>query len=214
MKTRIGYGHLDAPYWYVGIEEAGKPDERDERMAAPGIEDLHMAHYGKFGGRYNDHFQGSNAKLQPTWANLIRAHLVALGCDAPSLKQIREYQATRWGRSDGDTLLTELYPLASPSFKNNPARTLIRPDRIRFLRDLFAEHCPKFVIADGTTGNTRQHFKEIFGRTDTKWSPLPGDPGAGEVSGKVALVVHPVRQKVDRFCAVGQWARQFVREDR
>jgi hypothetical protein len=117
LDARVGYGAEDAPFWYLGFEEAceGRPEELARRIEGPPLEDLGEA-YRRFGvGRHL--FEGPAQALQKTWASLLIAHLAATGhgADATRVDVRRRYQATRWGRKDGDSLLTDLLPLPSPT---------------------------------------------------------------------------------------------------
>lgn len=208
-KNRIGYGRLDAPFYFLGMEEAGKPDELETRLRSPDLQDLREAHDGRFGGRYDDLFHATNARLQPTWAKLIRALLVATKGYANN-QMIRRTQAHEWGRSSGKTLLLELFPVASPTLSTACYKRDVLPARIRLIRDLVRTHKPRLLIAYGAT--YAHHYKRIFmDRND--WQPLsPEDPAAGVSCGNVALVPHPIAfgQTNARFERIGRWARQFV----
>ena len=209
MEQRVGYGRLDAPYWFVGMEEAGRADEISTRMAAPFVEDLYDAHWGAFGGRYDNLFHPRNASLQRTWAKLIRALLVAKG-EAPTLHEIKRYQALRWGRVDGETLLTELYPVASPQLSTDTYKRTLLPSRVRLLRGLFRKHKPHFVIAYGTT--YADQFKRVFSDPGTTWRRFADEPEAGEYFRNIAIVPHPTafHQTNARFDLIGRWARQLA----
>jgi hypothetical protein len=88
LPSRIGYGALDAPIWYIGTEEACGPNEHDQRLgttpevaAERVVEDLQAAHSRLADGhRWFD----LHAPLQPTWNKLIHLHLVATGLDVPT----------------------------------------------------------------------------------------------------------------------------------
>ncbi|HEV2199981.1 MAG TPA: hypothetical protein VGR73_09170 [Bryobacteraceae bacterium] len=116
VETFAGYGNLDAPYWYVGMEEGGDSTSFERRVSvwrdrgSSIIEDLREYHVAI---KLEDLFV-SSARLQSTWKQLIRITLRAEGLPC-SVDAIREYQARQLGRRDGGTALLELYPL--------PART-------------------------------------------------------------------------------------------
>jgi hypothetical protein len=113
-----GYGNYGGQFWFIGMEEGGgdsfaevarrleawalrgrrEIDDVAEYLAAIGIKHLH-----------NDH-----PKLQSTWSGLIRILLSSEG-QPPTTEQVREYQRTSLGRLAGNTYLTELFPLPSPS---------------------------------------------------------------------------------------------------
>jgi len=113
-----GYGNYGGQFWFIGMEEGGgdsfaevakrlevwalrgrrEIDDVAEYLAASGITRLH-----------DDH-----PKLQSTWSGLIRILLSSEG-QPPTTEQVREYQRTSLGRLAGNTYLTELFPLPSPS---------------------------------------------------------------------------------------------------
>lgn len=210
LEKRIGYGRLDAPYWFLGMEERGERDEIFERMQSPYIEDVYDAHATKWGGRYDSLFAGERAKLQSTWKMLIRCLRVAKNGKA-SESEIRAYQAEQWGRVAGETLVAELYPIASPSLSNDKYKSDLLPARIRLFRELLKTNQPRFVIAYGKP--CWDKFKRIFDPGGKViWRGLPKECGPGLQFRNVALIEHPTAkgQTNDRFNGLGCWARQFV----
>ncbi len=76
------------------------------------IMDLKEAHLGIAGtDRY---FDPERAPAQRTWRVMADLMLRRGGMTDPSKEDRRRYQALRLGRSDGETLLTELLPYPSP----------------------------------------------------------------------------------------------------
>jgi hypothetical protein len=168
-----GYGSKTAPYWFLGIEEGGGSIEQlrvRARLFAP-VEDLCSA-LSKLGLVEMMH------RHVPTWrvmSKLIMAMQGTSGWEETS--SAREYQATRLGRADGDTFLTELLPLPSRSTGVWPYPSIfptradyyeaVRPGRIGWLRSEISAHRPRFVICYGK-GNWRHH-QNIF--SDVEFRP-------------------------------------------
>lgn len=112
-----GYGNLNAPIWFVGLEESGgrSLDEIGPRLnlwdsrGRPSCDDLldvyrHLSN------------QTSNGLLQPTWRQLIRLHLhLTSGRKAHSKEDILNFQQKSLGTRSGQTCLLELFPLPSPN---------------------------------------------------------------------------------------------------
>jgi hypothetical protein len=79
------------------------------------VMDLKEAHWGIANTR--KWFDPQKTALQPTWRPMCDLMLRRDGITAPTLLDRKQYQARRLGRSDGDTLLTELLPY--PHKKNS-----------------------------------------------------------------------------------------------
>lgn len=116
--TFLGYGNPAAPYWFVGMEEGGGDTAAEialrlsvwERRGKRAFEDL--APYSRAVGV--GQWFGERPKLQSTWSKLVRLLLSAEGRGC-STEDVRSFQRDELGRPDGDTALTELLPLPSPS---------------------------------------------------------------------------------------------------
>src|SRR5579871_1553263 len=126
-KSRVGYGSLDATFWLVGMEErsAAPLEELNARLAGDALEDLEAACR-----RINPSFEryfGRTPELQPTWSALIRAVLAARA-EPTDTEAVKAYQAASIGRAGGDTLLTELMPLAVASIGDWPYGVLGIPE--------------------------------------------------------------------------------------
>ena len=160
-----GYGNKSAPFWFIGMEEGGGSIEQLRKRVRQydSVEYLH----------------GSPAKIGletkylhvPTWrvmSKLIMAMQGTRGWQETS--SAREYQASKLGRADGDTFLTELMPLPSPSIGVWPYGSFwpsreeyyeeVRPGRIKWLRSEVSECQPRYVICYGK-GNW-PNYEEIF----------------------------------------------------
>jgi hypothetical protein len=174
-----GYGNYSGDFWFIGMEEGGGNSfaeiaKRLSIWAKRGkreIEDVAEYHV-EIG---ITHFFNDSPKLQPTWNKLIRI-LLSHDNQVPTTEQVREYQRTVLGRSNGSTCLVELLPLPSPStghwlyarhshlpYLANRAtykRTCL-PPRILHLKQRINEHEPKAVIFYGLS--YWEHWQEIAG---------------------------------------------------
>ncbi|MDP6226720.1 MAG: hypothetical protein QF714_03305 [Dehalococcoidia bacterium] len=160
-----GYGRKAAPYWFIGMEEGGGSIEelrKRARLFDP-VEDLRLAHE-KIG--WKDMY-----RHVPTWRVMSKLVMAMQGtCGWQETSSAREYQANMRGRADGDTFLTELMPLPSPSTAVWPYESIfptrdeyyaaVRPGRIERLRSEFLAFHPCFVICYGK-GNWN-HYEKIF----------------------------------------------------
>ena len=116
IERFIGYGRIDAPIVFVGMEE-GLASEQDldhdleARSAFSPVMDLEEAHRTIAEG---DNLFTDSPRRQPTWrvmADLMLQYEKQRFPDAQSRALARKiYRAKRLGRSSGKTLLTELLP--------------------------------------------------------------------------------------------------------
>lgn len=180
----FGYGRLDAPYWFVGMEEAGGAtlDEVSERLNAW---DQLGAHTVVDAADFHDRVRDSrgplgrifraDGRIQPSWGPLIR-FLLRMQGSSTSRSCVRAAQAREWGRQNSETCLVELLPLPSQSaddwhynnWSESPwlatreayeARFLL--NRITQLRGLIGQHHPQVVLFYGT--RYLPHWSEIAG---------------------------------------------------
>jgi hypothetical protein len=121
MNTFYGYGNYAALYWFVGMEEGGGVSfeeitkrlnvwDRRGRRALEDVADYHI----ELG---ITHSFVEKAKLQPTWAKLIRV-LLSIEGKSPTKEEVRSFQQHHWARSSGNVSLIELLPLPSPSIRH------------------------------------------------------------------------------------------------
>ena len=164
VLTFEGYGRKTAPYWFLGIEEGGGSMEQlRERATFDAVEDLSTL--AKTGLLKSMH------QHVPTWRVMSKLIMAMQGTPGwQDSSSAREYQATKLGRADGDTFLTELMPLPSPSTAVWPYDSIfpsrneyyaeVRPSRIKWLRSEVREFQPSFVICYGK-GNW-PYYENIF----------------------------------------------------
>lgn len=188
----FGYGRWQAKYWFVGLEERLDPSDKGDRskrakafrkLNRDGLCDLFEFHK-EIG---EDEWFGG-IKLQPTWGRLIWLLMKYLPHGDPGYSSLLRYQNLHWGRSDGDTLVTELSGLPADSaaegrkldherFKNCQRELKkIKEDRIKELSDRVVKYQPELVIMYGKT--QKQHWPIIAG------IPLELDVPARAMGGK------------------------------
>jgi hypothetical protein len=164
MGNFYGYGSYAAPYWFIGMEEGGGDsfEEVTKRLAVwdkrgrRELEDVADYHF-ELG---ITHPFVENAKLQPTWAKLIRV-LMSIEGQPPTREEVRAFQQRHWARSDGNVNLMELLPLPSPSTRHwlyaqhselpdlssrDEYRQVWSKTRTRRLQERIKAHQPKAVI--------------------------------------------------------------------
>jgi hypothetical protein len=187
----IGYGRLDAPIWFLGMEEGTGGCSLEEldhnlhvRADFGSVMDLREAHLQmRFKGTSMDVTRLS-ASPSPVW--LWAANLAEAILDISPLRRPREkldYLRNFLGRDFGDTLLTELFPLPAPSTNNwpyagwSPTREdyhrEVVTQRVALLHSLVNKHEPKFVFAYGAgrRGAYHEKYKRLF--NETIWTPDP-----------------------------------------
>jgi hypothetical protein len=154
----VGYGKLDAPVWFLGMEEAGGGEENIRaRLKFRTVEDCAEAH--RILGITKHHW--GPRTIQRTWRGMcyIMLKLENKPTDAES---IRNYQAESLGRFGGQTLLVELMPIPKhdigawgyeeliPQFKSREDYyQKVKPRRRVYLQGLIRNHSPKIVVGYG-----------------------------------------------------------------
>lgn len=159
LLSFLGYGRLDAPVWFLGMEEAGGgEDNLRVRSTFDQVEDLREAHM-KLG--ITHHHEGKR-RIQRTWNMMCEFMLRIEGNTSPTTEDRRTYQGDHLGRVHGDSLILELlpipkprtsswdYPLTFPEYPNVEAyRQEQIPARIALLSHLALDHRPRVIVAYG-----------------------------------------------------------------
>jgi hypothetical protein len=126
-NTFLGYGNLDAPIWFIGMEEGGVMDARDLQTRIAAWSDLgkpEVVNLRDFHKRIGvTRWFTATPPLQPTWRPLMRAALTAAGLNV-SDGALRTYQATTLASAAGDVALLELMPFPSRSTREWPYAAL------------------------------------------------------------------------------------------
>jgi hypothetical protein len=173
----IGYGRLNAPIWFLGVEEAGgSEDNIRTRLNFEPVLDLAAANR-RLGFTKLD---GERPVIQRTWRGMC-CIMLRLSGHATDTEGIRRYQADRLGRSSGDTLLLELMPLPMRADDDWGYETLIpryasreayyaavKPQRIDAIKNLIAQYLPRVVVAYGKS--CWDEYKSLF--PNATWSDV------------------------------------------
>lgn len=188
----FGYGHWDAPYWFIGPEEGKGPKEAADNtcrvqawldLGKPELCDCCEFH--KNIQEQHWHREFPKPRLQPTWRPLILLLKTFLQQDSGN-SALRVYQRSQWGNKNrGETCIIELSGLAARNLKEPGERERYREERIETIRDRMnnLHPAPVFVVMYGL--NARDYFEKIAGR------PLVSDEVVKIGSTLFALTPHP-----------------------
>lgn len=162
-----GYGVVDAPYWFISMEEGGGKTEIEiaSRLAAwdtrgrRELEDVDEYCRAIDQSKWFD----SRPPIQRTWAAMIRMVLAMMG-ETTDAESVRAYQRGHLARSGGTTRLSPLFPLPAQSldhwyysqwsttshFANRQAyRGAFESARIAHLAAAIIKHSPRTVAFFG-----------------------------------------------------------------
>ncbi len=172
IERFVGYGRIDAPVIFIGMEEGlSKEDSLEEdlrvRSRFERVMDLKDAHNGIAGTERL--FDPARTKCQRTWRPMCDLMLRRSG-EIPTLEKRNLYQAMKLGRANGETLLCELLPYPSRSastwtysarFNSREAyRDVMLPRRIRLLQDAIREAKREAIVCYGKSD--WPHFETLF----------------------------------------------------
>jgi hypothetical protein len=163
MNRFFGYGSWNAPYWFIGIEEAdcGEPItdrlERWRRRDCSDLEDFAQFHENTQHCR----FIGKKPAYQRTWGSLVKIFLSFKGVDWDKAT-VLDFQGNTFARRNKEVAAIDLFPLPSRSvnhwsyrtqFANVPflkSRELYEhtlfPRRQRVLNRRIQQYKPKLVV--------------------------------------------------------------------
>ncbi len=234
-ECRLGYGSLDAPVWFVGMEEGGGGDLAEVRLRLQTwaklnrqpLDDLRAYHLALGFPSVRAYFT-EQVRLQRTWSSLLRV-LAGTKQQERTTDQLRQEQAHRLGRHGGETCLLELLPLPSPgsaTWNYSAWSTLQRlasrstyeahyaPRRVDALRRLITQHQPALVCFYGLTHAA--WWRQVVGG-DLREISLPTNRrGFVGQSGATAylLIEHPVAFGVTNnyFGSAGQAASTMIHQ--
>jgi len=161
-----GYGHWDAPYWFIGPEQGQARREQDDltarleafrKLSSGGLSDCRSFHLEIHETSW--HRETPQADLQPTWKFLILALKAFLG-EATGTENRRIYQCREWGSSTGETCVIELSGLPASDFQVVRSRELFRQQRLEFIHSKMISTRPKFVIL--YSKSQAEHWKRFW----------------------------------------------------
>lgn len=162
----VGYGILDAPLVFLGIEEKGRNpalypgdiDARVEHYTAP-VMDMRVAHDSLY--QYTNPpapspyhaLPGMRPVQQWTTATCFALELLSPLDPAIQAMTIDTYWREQLGRADGHTLLAECNPVPRPKLSvavsGYNANDVWVQQRLPILSAFFDQHVPLFVVAYG-----------------------------------------------------------------
>lgn len=235
MDGFLGYGNGDAPLWFIGMEEGGgnSVDEIALRIATwekrghRRIEDLkeyHACLSDDFPTLASYFVSDRKAPLQGTWRGLIRILLQAKGLTATP-ESIREYQVTRWGRTNGEVRLLNLLPLPAPSINHWPYadctalpelqtrrfyKQVWEPRRIEAIRQAIRLYGPRDVVMFGLS-NIRAWDKIAGGKLERH--EIPGVWYGSSNGARYWAIHHTTRVKSKNLDAVGRCIGRYDKCD-
>lgn len=121
IRSFLGYGNLDAPIWFVGLEEglgaAAVEDCEHNLRARAGFHrtmDLHEAHLllHEHGKPIDLENEDEKKTFTAVWLWMAKIVLARKSGHRPAGSQeVKEYVRTKLGRSKEETFLTELSPI-------------------------------------------------------------------------------------------------------
>lgn len=159
----IGYGRLDAPVVFLGMEEGAAADpvaDLRKRSAYETVRDMN-----------------AGSDYQATWARMADLMLRRAGV-MPTKTARAAYQADRLGRPNGETLIAELlpypnkradhwHPVFHERFSSRRAyEAVMIPRRVKLLREVLSGAPRELVVAYGAAH--WRWYKEIF--PDVVWA--------------------------------------------
>ena len=164
IKNFWGYGNLDSPYWFIGMEEGYNEDNEvllDRFTATAHMQTCDIYDDLKVDPGHVYWFE-DGAPIQPTYRRLIEMMIYAETGSHPDKEAIREFQIKQLGRKQSDHALLELMPLPSKSiaekdwlYTNSGVEGLssrkdyletYKFERTEALRNLIEKYKPKYVI--------------------------------------------------------------------
>ncbi len=163
IKNFWGYGNLNAPYWFIGMEEGYNAETEDlykRFKASEGKQICDVADLKIDPGSYGLFEDG--APMNRTYKRLIQMLFYAEEKTIPDNETIRRFQVEQLGRKHSNNAILELMPLPSKSidpkdwlYKETGIEGLssrkeyleiYKDERIEALRSLIEQYKPRYVI--------------------------------------------------------------------
>jgi len=186
LENFWGLGRFEADYWFVGMEEGGGNSEAEvakrlnvwSDLGCTPLVDNYQYHLGVEGHDFDRFFEG-NIRQQATWAKLIRTMLVINNPNNDYLPQdIKDFQSKKWGRSDSENCVVEIFPLPSPSSvqwrydewtdipilrSRESYKSALRGPRIQSLKQKIQKYKPKLVLMYGMNPEYLDIWSDVAG---------------------------------------------------
>jgi hypothetical protein len=176
IESFIGYGRIDAPVVFVGMEEGlADPSALGMDLALRSqfkpVMDLEQAHRGIANG---EALFSDSPRRQPTWRVMADLMLRFEGRDfadaADRANARRTYRAKNLGREDGKSLLTELLPYPNPRTRDwlyadrfetrDDYEEVILPPRVTLLQGVLTGFKRSAVVCYGK--GAWDNYKSLF----------------------------------------------------
>ena len=215
-----GYGELDAPHWFISMEEGGGTSEEEiatriDAWIARGcleLEDLREYHHA-----INiDKWFREHPPIQRTWYATIRMLLILKG-QLPSAALAQDFQRDHLARFGGNSRLSPLFPLPSKSLDDwkyaswadtdtfgdrNSYRRKFEQLRVSHLASSIARVRPRTVVFYGQS--YRDYWHQI---APVKFTPNSDGFAVGSTDGtRFVICRHPAAQgnTNDYFDTIGR----------
>jgi hypothetical protein len=122
MANRFwGFGRWDAPFWFIGPEPGGNPDQVRLEQWNKSFNKAELCDCREFHlkiGEMRWHFKMPKPELQKTWRRLI-LFLKAVKGEQRDRESLRMYQAKEFGAVNGETCVVELSGLSAKGFSSS-----------------------------------------------------------------------------------------------
>lgn len=164
IERFLGYGKIDAPVVFIGMEEGGYGADEPDKLRADLVK--------RSSFKQVEVYDGHKGAIQRTWRVACYLMLRRMGIESPTISQIVDYQDTKFAKHDGDVLITELMPYPNKKLTSWPeiygARETreeyfqrLLPKRTALIRDVLTSSKRELIVAYG-----KGHWKayaDIFG---------------------------------------------------
>lgn len=226
IETFIGYGNLNADFWFIGYEESCSENQKEIqfRLKVSGLQDIYEAHkelnekilYEENGDNPLIWFE--KGKFQTTWGALIKILLIAKGefeqeiiagalSDSKLKTKAIVYQSKKWGQFDNETLVAELLPLPSKSssdwhkgYENSDVSFLkSRNSYIEAVKTKRIKFFKKLLVKyrpKVVIAYGKEFWEDIKKLTLSEGDLSPAENGFFEVYDNIVLIKHPASQGV------------------
>lgn len=214
-----GYGHWDAPYWFIGPEQGMGRHEGDVSRRVRAWQDLgkrdlnDCREFHRHIDELRFHFKEPVA-LQSTWRRLMLLLMTFQGgkLTGDKLKDqeiLRAYQRDRWGVRDkelGETCVIELSGLAAPSLKESKETGQHLQERIRYIRNKMRDNRSTLRLIVMYGKGQKNSWDQIAGKV------FPAGPESFLIDGLMILAFtsHPNAHRLTDQCweKVGETLRK------
>ena len=175
LRNFIGYGKEDAEFIFIGIEEGGGGyDNLKGRLGYDDYRllDCHRFHLDILNDKRFHNDSSNNVKLQPAWTFISYLVLRLKGVEKKNILKdnrlmLRDYQNNFLGTtaSQGETLLTEVYPIPCSSFSNWGYKNKSTEENYKFY---FEEYLDKKDYCDKVLPLRKKLLSEIISKKISK----------------------------------------------